>query len=72
MKWELEGRATTTVTSAVSESGRPSHPTATDPESGPSVTTWWLEPATGSGAIIDVRSPAEFSGETMAPPHLPG
>lgn len=25
----------------------------------------------GDGALVDVRSPAEFSGEVMAPPHLP-
>ena len=25
----------------------------------------------GLGALVDVRSPAEFSGEIMAPPHLP-
>jgi thiosulfate/3-mercaptopyruvate sulfurtransferase len=25
----------------------------------------------GTGSLVDVRSPAEFSGETMAPPHLP-
>jgi thiosulfate/3-mercaptopyruvate sulfurtransferase len=25
----------------------------------------------GGARLVDVRSPAEFSGETMAPPHLP-
>jgi thiosulfate/3-mercaptopyruvate sulfurtransferase len=25
----------------------------------------------GAAALVDVRSPAEFSGEIMAPPHLP-
>ncbi|MCI0677569.1 MAG: sulfurtransferase [Actinobacteria bacterium] len=27
--------------------------------------------ATNGGQMVDVRSPAEFSGEVMAPPHLP-
>jgi thiosulfate/3-mercaptopyruvate sulfurtransferase len=68
MKWELEGRAFTTET--------------TDPKPGvvvrgadrPELRVFRddvIDVAHKGGMLIDVRSPGEFSGEVMAPPHLP-
>jgi len=69
-KWELEGRELVTGDAAPA----PADPGALGPE----------EPAfrarrdevlahigAEGGALVDVRSPAEFTGEVMAPPHLP-
>src|SRR5262245_31015713 len=68
-KWELEGRELTTDAPNVSQTSY----TASDPD-------WSLRAyqnqvqeyidATGK-ALVDVRSPAEFSGEVLAPPGLP-
>jgi thiosulfate/3-mercaptopyruvate sulfurtransferase len=68
-KWELEGRELTTDAPDVSQASY----SASDPD-------WSLRAyqnqvreyidATGK-ALVDVRSPAEFSGEVLAPPGLP-
>jgi thiosulfate/3-mercaptopyruvate sulfurtransferase len=68
-KWELEGRELTTDAPNVSQTSY----TASDPD-------WSLRAyqnqvreyidAAGK-ALVDVRSPAEFSGEVLAPPGLP-
>jgi thiosulfate/3-mercaptopyruvate sulfurtransferase len=67
-KWELESRPVDT--------GEPSRPTQTFHMGAPRpgirmfrdevVTT-----AEAGGMLVDVRSPAEFTGEILAPPHLP-
>jgi thiosulfate/3-mercaptopyruvate sulfurtransferase len=70
MKWELEGRALT------KETPKPARPglfgPGTDrPELRASRYDVVGRAEKGTGSLVDVRSPAEFSGETMAPPHLP-
>lgn len=68
MKWEVEDRPLTTET--------------TDPKPGvmvrgadrPELRVFRddvIDVANSGGMLIDVRSPGEFSGEVMAPPHLP-
>ena len=69
--WELEGRPLTTEIPEVAPSTgyRPAGP-ATEIRA---LRAQVLD-AVGNGggtALVDVRSPAEFSGEIMAPPHLP-
>ena len=69
MKWELEGRTVTTATTTPSKgrfapgSDRPGLRVFRDEIAAMA--------AGGGTTMIDVRSPAEFSGEMMAPPHLP-
>lgn len=69
IKWELEGRPFTTIVSVVEparfETNGPERPhlRASRHEV--------IDFATSGGQMVDVRSPAEFSGELMAPPHLP-
>jgi len=67
-KWELEGRDLVTQPAsypetdfAISSSDRPELRAYRDD----------VLAAVGSATFVDVRSPAEFSGEVMAPPHLP-
>jgi thiosulfate/3-mercaptopyruvate sulfurtransferase len=69
--WELEGRPLTTEVPQVA-------PTTGYRPAGPATEIRALRAqvldAVGNGgaaALVDVRSPAEFSGEIMAPPHLP-
>jgi thiosulfate/3-mercaptopyruvate sulfurtransferase len=69
--WELEGRPLTTEVPEVapSRSYRPGRPV----DEIRALRAQVLD-AVGNGggaALVDVRSPAEFSGEIMAPPHLP-
>ncbi len=68
-KWELEGRELTTDATSVT----PTSYSASEPD-------WSLRAYrdqvkqfldAGDGALVDVRSPAEFSGEVLAPPGLP-
>ncbi|MGH2805702.1 MAG: sulfurtransferase [Actinomycetota bacterium] len=69
MKWELEGRPMTDETTSVS-SGRFSR--RSDRPELRACRDDIIAMATGmSGTMVDVRSPAEFTGEVMAPPHLP-
>ena len=68
-KWEAEGRPLTT--------GVPSHPAATytAAEGDQSIRAYRDQVLArvneGSVALVDVRSPAEFSGELLAPANLP-
>jgi thiosulfate/3-mercaptopyruvate sulfurtransferase len=68
-KWELEERPLTTVNTEVeaTEFG------ATGAER-PELRAFRddaIEMGSNGGQMVDVRSPGEFSGEVMAPPHLP-
>jgi thiosulfate/3-mercaptopyruvate sulfurtransferase len=69
-KWELEGRELTTEEPPVA----PADPGALGPEL-PELRAFRDDALAHLGrhgaAMIDVRSPAEFAGEVLAPPHLP-
>jgi thiosulfate/3-mercaptopyruvate sulfurtransferase len=69
MKWELEGRPMTTETA-----NRPAASFSTNDDK-PELRVFRNDVVAlaegGGGTLIDVRSPAEFTGEVMAPPHLP-
>jgi thiosulfate/3-mercaptopyruvate sulfurtransferase len=67
-KWELDGRALTNDRPAIS----PSDFRIAGPER-PELRVFRDEvlAAVGSATFIDVRSPEEFSGEKLAPDHLP-
>lgn len=67
-KWELEGRMMTTDSPDV----RPATLTAMGPER-PEIRALRDEVLSkvGSAAFIDVRSPEEYTGEKLAPDHLP-
>ena len=71
IKWQLEDRPLTTMTTAPDGSS-----TFSPGEDRPSIRAFRDDVVArardGGGALIDVRSPAEFSGEVLAPPHLPG
>ena len=69
--WELEGRELTAdETKVASSSGySASEPDASLRALRDQVLSEWVG-APGDKALIDVRSPAEFSGELVAPPHL--
>ena len=68
-KWEAEGKALTT--------DAPSHATtsysASEPDESIRAYRDYVLQAVGAGniALVDVRAPAEFSGELLAPPNLP-
>ncbi len=68
-KWELEERPTTTDV----EDPTPGSFSVGEPRPGLRVfRDEVIEVAeAGDGSLVDVRSPGEFSGEVMAPPHLP-
>ena len=68
-KWELEGRPYTTDVPEVDACGY----TAADPDVGIRAYLPDVREALGSGgsALVDVRSPKEFSGEITAPPEYP-
>jgi thiosulfate/3-mercaptopyruvate sulfurtransferase len=66
-KWELEGRELTDEA--------PKRPAATYKAAGPNPDIRafrdYILDNLGNVNLVDVRSPQEFSGELMAPPHLP-
>ena len=64
-KWELESRPLDTAT----VSPRPT--TFKLGAARPELRAFRDEVLAHAGMLVDVRSPAEFSGELMAPPHLP-
>jgi len=68
-KWELEDRPLTTDASA--SNGARFIRSATDRPELRATRDEMIDMAARGGAMVDVRSPAEFSGEVMAPPHLP-
>jgi thiosulfate/3-mercaptopyruvate sulfurtransferase len=70
IKWELEGREMTTDSPAVA----PADPGPLGPQR--DELRAFRDDALAhlrrdDGTMVDVRSPAEFSGEVLAPPHLP-
>ena len=67
-KWELEERELTTEVPSYAATGF-SIPNPERPEL--RAFRDHVLAAVGSSTFVDVRSPAEFSGETLAPPHLP-
>ena len=70
-KWELEGRELVTDEPSFAD-GRPRARWARSAtSSAPSATTCSSTSAARATSMVDVRSPAEFSGEVLAPPHLP-
>ncbi|CAN5276639.1 sulfurtransferase [soil metagenome] len=71
-KWELEGRELTSDTTEVTPSTgyTPAEPDIEIRARREQVLAEFIGAPEGT-ALIDVRSPAEFSGETTAPPHLP-
>ena len=69
MKWELEDRP---LTSMVENRGTARFTVAGSAK--PEIRAFRddvIEMAQSGGQLVDVRSPGEFSGEVMAPPHLP-
>jgi thiosulfate/3-mercaptopyruvate sulfurtransferase len=70
-KWELEGKPLTTDVPAIDAA--PPAPLGAVREDLRAYRDQVLAhvAANGQGATVDVRSPAEFSGEVLAPPHLP-
>lgn len=68
IKWELEDRQMTTD---IIEPKRGSMSRGSDRPELRAYRDDAIAAATSGGKLIDVRSPAEFSGEVMAPPHLP-
>jgi thiosulfate/3-mercaptopyruvate sulfurtransferase len=70
-KWELEGREMTTDSPAVTPSG--GYAVAATAQNIRALRGMVLEEVVGNPAfgLVDVRSPQEFSGELLAPPHLP-
>lgn len=69
MKWELEDRPFTTERPAVEPA---QFATGTERPELRAFRHEVIEIAgNGDGKLVDVRSPAEFSGEVLAPPHLP-
>jgi thiosulfate/3-mercaptopyruvate sulfurtransferase len=67
-KWELEGRAMTTDVKAPTPGGVRRGPERPELRA---FRDEMIRLATEGGSLVDVRSPAEFSGEVAAPPHLP-
>jgi thiosulfate/3-mercaptopyruvate sulfurtransferase len=71
IKWQLEGRPFTTLTTAPDDTA-----TFSKGKDRPAIRAFRELVVTRArdrgGALVDVRSPAEFSGEQLAPPHLPG
>lgn len=71
-KWELEGRKLTDETTTVTPtSGYVTQEPDADIRARREQVLAEYVGAPDGVALVDVRSPAEFSGETTAPPHLP-
>ena len=68
-KWEAEGRPMTTDVPSYAATSY----SAQDPDESIRAYRDQVLAAVGAGntALVDVRSPAEFSGELLAPPNLP-
>ena len=69
MKWELEERPLTTE--MASTSATDFGETGTERPELRAFRQDAIEAGNSGGQMVDVRSPGEFSGEVMAPPHLP-
>lgn len=72
-KWEQEGRdlVTDVPTPAPSTGYKPAEPDPDIRSRREQILAEFVGAPEGT-ALVDVRSPAEFSGESTAPPHLPG
>jgi thiosulfate/3-mercaptopyruvate sulfurtransferase len=71
-EWELEGRALTTqVPSLAAAEPGPLGPERPELRAFREQVLAHLEGMGDGNAMVDVRSPAEYSGELLAPPHLP-
>ncbi len=68
-KWELEDRPLVAATTA--ESPKNFGPTGEERPELRAFREDVISAAGSGGHMVDVRSPGEFSGEVMAPPHLP-
>ena len=66
-KWLAEGRPTTTDAPTIT----PRTYAANDPDTSIRALRDDVRAALGSSVLVDVRSPAEFSGELLAPENLP-
>ncbi len=66
-KWLAENRPTTTDAPSIT----PQTYTAQDPDTSIRALRDDVRAALGSSVLVDVRSPAEFSGELLAPENLP-
>ncbi len=72
-KWELEGRKLTDETTQVTAtSGYTASDADPDIRARREQVLAEFVGAPAGTALVDVRSPAEYAGETTAPPHLPG
>ncbi len=70
--WELQGRELTSEeTKVATSSGYTTSEPNTDIRARRDQILSEFVGASGNKALVDVRSPAEFSGELIAPPHLP-
>jgi thiosulfate/3-mercaptopyruvate sulfurtransferase len=67
-KWELDGQPFTTETTSVTPGRLTRGPDRSELRA---FRDDVIDVAHNGGMLVDVRSPAEFSGEVMAPPHLP-
>ena len=68
MKWEVERRPLNT---AIPSAGAATFTRGADRPELRSFRDDVIDVALTGGMLVDVRSPGEFSGEVMAPPHLP-
>ncbi|MGH2772412.1 MAG: sulfurtransferase, partial [Actinomycetota bacterium] len=70
-KWELDSRELTTDPPAARQPSSPANVAGTRPELR-ALRDEVISSVSGSGtAYVDVRSPEEYKGELLAPPHLP-
>lgn len=69
-KWELDSRELSTEVPNITPSSKPARVAGTRPELR-AMRDEVLTLAGTQGAFVDVRSPEEFRGELLAPPHLP-
>jgi thiosulfate/3-mercaptopyruvate sulfurtransferase len=69
-KWELDSRELTTEVPNITPASKPAKVAGTRPELR-AMRDEVLALAGTQGAFVDVRSPEEFRGELLAPPHLP-
>jgi thiosulfate/3-mercaptopyruvate sulfurtransferase len=70
-RWEIDGRPLTSQPTVPGRSSRPNAYRAAPADSSLRAYRDDIVPAIGRDVIVDVRSPAEFSGEILAPAHFP-
>jgi len=69
-KWELESKELTTEPAEIKPAASPAKVSGTRPELR-AMRDQILSVVGAGGSFVDVRSPEEFKGELLAPPHLP-